>query len=170
VLIRGKYQGASFFELLEVDFPHLHPTANAREFVEAKGAPPTREDVDAVARGQLAREERARREASRMIVQDTDLLSTVVYSRHYFGDCPPWIVEALRGRTPDLYLLVDVDVPWVADGEQRDRGNRREEMHALFREALREVPSRFVEVRGLGPLRMAAAVAAIDAVLGDHRP
>ena len=35
MLIRGKYQGASFFELLEVDFPHLHPTANAREFVEA---------------------------------------------------------------------------------------------------------------------------------------
>ena len=35
MLIRGKYQGASFFELLEVDFPHLHPAANAREMIEA---------------------------------------------------------------------------------------------------------------------------------------
>ena len=34
MLIRGKYQGASFFELLEVDFPHLHPAA-ARERIEA---------------------------------------------------------------------------------------------------------------------------------------
>jgi proteasome beta subunit len=35
VLIRGKYQGASFFELLEVDFPQLHPAVNAREMIEA---------------------------------------------------------------------------------------------------------------------------------------
>ena len=35
MLIRGKYQGASFFELLEVDFPHLYPTANAREMVDS---------------------------------------------------------------------------------------------------------------------------------------
>jgi proteasome beta subunit len=35
VLIRGKYQGASFFELLEVDFPQLRPAANAREMIEA---------------------------------------------------------------------------------------------------------------------------------------
>jgi proteasome beta subunit len=35
VLIRGKYQGASFFELLEVDFPHLHPGANARERIDS---------------------------------------------------------------------------------------------------------------------------------------
>lgn len=34
MLIRGKYQGASFFELLEVDFPQLHPAANAREMIE----------------------------------------------------------------------------------------------------------------------------------------
>jgi proteasome beta subunit len=30
VLIRGKYQGASFFDLIEVDFPHLRPSAIAR--------------------------------------------------------------------------------------------------------------------------------------------
>ena len=35
MLIRGKYQGASFFELLEVDFPQLRPNVNLRDAVEA---------------------------------------------------------------------------------------------------------------------------------------
>ena len=35
MLIRGKYQGASFFELLEVDFPHLRPNVNLRDAVDA---------------------------------------------------------------------------------------------------------------------------------------
>ena len=35
MLIRGKYQGASFFELLEVDFPQLRPNLNLRDAVEA---------------------------------------------------------------------------------------------------------------------------------------
>ena len=35
MLIRGKYQGASFFELLEVDFPHLYPAANASKMIDS---------------------------------------------------------------------------------------------------------------------------------------
>ena len=36
------------------------------------------------------------------------------------------------GRRPDLYLLCEPDIPWVAD-EVRDRGHMRAEMHELFR-------------------------------------
>ena len=45
---------------------------------------------------------------------DTDLVSTVVYSRHYYGDCPAWIEAAAVRRLADLYLLHDIDVPWTA--------------------------------------------------------
>ena len=51
---------------------------------------------------------------------DQDLLSTVVYARHYYGDCPPWIERLAVERLGDLYLLCPPDVPWSAD-RRRDR-------------------------------------------------
>jgi len=139
----------------------------ARQFVLEKGAAPVYRDVEAIARGQIALEDCLAAEASHLLIQDTDLLSTVVYSRHYYGDCPGWVEDALRDRGADLYLLANDDVPWVADGDLRDRGDRREEMQALFRLALIERGLRFVEIRGSRDNRSRIAVGAIDELLTD---
>ena len=119
-----------------------------RRFVSDKGAAPEYPDVEAIAHGQIELEERMAEAATGLLVQDTDLLSTVVYSRHYYGNCPLWIDQSLRERAADLYLLCGIDVPWVADGDQRDRGDRREEMQELFRAGLRERELAFLEVGG----------------------
>jgi len=133
----------------------------ARRFVREKGAPPERADVETIARGQIALEDEMVGRDLDLVIQDTDLLSTVVYSRHYYGGCPQWIEDALRRRPPDLYLLAGIDVPWTPDGDQRDRGHMREEMQALFRQALVERGARFVEVSGSHERRMRTALRAI---------
>ena len=74
----------------------------SRQFVLEKGAAPVYRDVDSIARGQIALEDSLAAAASHLLIQDTDLLSTVVYSRHYYGDCPGWVEAALRGRGTDL--------------------------------------------------------------------
>lgn len=135
-------------------------------YVDEKGAPPSYEDVEPVARGQLALRAEKVTHASCLLFHDTDLLSTVVYSHHYYGECPRWIEEALDEGAVDLYLLADIDIPWLPDGNQRDRGARREEMHALFREALIARGTKFAEVRGLGRERLVAAVSQVDYFLG----
>ena len=137
----------------------------ARLFVLEKGAAPVYQDVEAIARGQIALEDSLAAEAPDLLIQDTDLLSTAVYSRHYYGDCPGWVEDALRDRVADLYLLAGIDVPWAPDGEQRDRGDRREEMQELFRTALLDRGIRFVEVGGAHEKRVKAAVESIDAIL-----
>jgi len=137
----------------------------SRQFVREKGRPPEYADVEAIARGQIGIEDDLASHGHDLVIQDTDLLSTVIYSRHYYGDCPRWIEDALAKRTPDLYLLAGIDVPWTADGSQRDRGHMREEMHALFRRELIERESRFIEVRGSHTTRMSVAQRAI----GQHR-
>jgi len=133
-----------------------------RQFVEAKGSAPEYADVEAIARGQIALEDRMTAKAAEVLIQDTDLLSTVVYSQHYYGDCPGWIEEELEKRAGDLYLLADIDVPWSPEGDQRDRGDRREEMHELFRSALGHRGFRFVEISGILPERLEKAIATID--------
>ncbi|MEE8523715.1 MAG: ATP-binding protein [Thermoanaerobaculia bacterium] len=134
----------------------------ARDFVVRKGASPETGDVDAIARGQIAREDELEAEAAGLLILDTDLLSTLVYSRHYYGARPSWIGETLDRRAGDLYLLVGIDVPWVADGDQRDRGDRREEMQELFRRGLTDRKLRFTEIHGEHEARVSQAVAAID--------
>lgn len=137
----------------------------ARHYVAEKGAPPVYEDVTPIARGQLAFQEQKEDSGSRLLVHDTDLLSTLVYSRHYYGKSPEWIERALRGGSPGLYLLLDIDIPWVPDGDQRDRGDRREKMHELFRAALVELRLSFTEISGLGRRRLDAAVSEIDRLM-----
>lgn len=97
-----------------------------------------------------------------LIVHDTDLVSTVVYARHYYGDCPDWIVDEARRRLADLYLLCLPDLPWVADGV-RDRPAAREQLLAEFRAALQDVGASVVEIGGVGEARAAALRAALTA-------
>lgn len=135
-----------------------------REYAARKNGPIGMEDHDAIGRGQIALEEHYIARARGLVVQDTDLLSTVVYCEHYWGHCPPWIVAAARERRPDLYLLCEIDLPWIEDGI-RDRGHMREEMQALFRAAVQRSGARFAGIEGDGDVRLARAIAEIERVL-----
>jgi nicotinamide riboside kinase len=124
-------------------------------------------DHGPIARGQMALEDQhidIARSRNGIVVQDTDLLSTVVYCDHYFGACPAWIAELARERRPDLYLLCGIDVPWIADGI-RDRGHMREEMHDLFRTAVRESGAPWTPVEGTWSSRWDIATKAVEDLL-----
>lgn len=141
-----------------------------RGYVAAHSGPLTPADIDPIARGQVASEEHSYRSAPRsVVILDTDLLTTEVYADHYFGSCPDWIREAVRERLGHLYLLMEPDVPWVPDPGQRDRGDRRDEMHALFDEALRRRGARVVRIAGSWTERFATAVAAVELVRKHSR-
>jgi NadR type nicotinamide-nucleotide adenylyltransferase len=135
-----------------------------RDFAKNKGAAVEFSDTDEIARGQIALEDERANSARRLLVQDTDLLSTAVYSAHYFGRCVDWIEESARARRPDLYLLLEIDVPWVRD-DVRDRETRREEMQQMFRNAVAESGAPFIVIKGDWGERMTLATEAIDKLL-----
>jgi NadR type nicotinamide-nucleotide adenylyltransferase len=136
----------------------------AREYLDRKGPPLTSADVEPIARGQMAAEDAGRRRGG-LLVLDTDLVSTLVYARYYYGSCPKWIENAARERRAHLYLLLHPDVPWVEDGAQRDRPHDREDLHQRFRALLEEISARVVEVRGPWASRTRTARQAIDQLL-----
>ena len=131
-----------------------------RGYAEAKGAPLDFTDHGPIARGQIAAEDAVLADAVAaqhpVIVLDTDLMSTVAYCHHYFGRCPAFLESLARERRADLYLLLDIDVPWVADGV-RDRGDRREAVQALFRETLKRLGAPVTLIRGSWDERLATA-------------
>ena len=140
-----------------------------RAFAERLGRPIDFSDHGAIARGQMALEDQSGADNTQLVVQDTDLLSTVVYCRHYFGTCPAWIEEAATTRRPDVYLLCESDIPWIADGV-RDRGGRRNEMQELFRVAVAASGARSLDLRGPHDQRFVRALTVIDQLLHGSQP
>lgn len=133
----------------------------AREYAASRGGVLTVADLEPIARGQLAAEEAALGARGGPIVFDTDLLSTSVYGRYYYGATVPWIEAAIDRYPPSRYLLCEVDLPWTADGI-RDLPGARGAVQAAFVEALerRHLPYRVVT--GRGPDRLRAALAALE--------
>ncbi len=138
----------------------------ARVYAESVGRPLTADDVEPIARAHLVARNATMSEAMRRrdtnFLLDTDLVSTIVYARHYYGECPRWIVDAARTGLGDLYLLCDIDVPWTGDAI-RDRPLARQELHDSFRHTLADLGVPVVLIRGLGDTRMQSALDALGA-------
>jgi NadR type nicotinamide-nucleotide adenylyltransferase len=145
-------------------FDALWVPEQARVYAERVDQALTAEDVAPMASEQIAAEDAAMIDAGRRNVRwmflDTDLLSTVVYARHYYGSCPAWIEAEARARLGELYLVTDIDVPWATDSV-RDRPESRDLLHLEFQSVLTEFGARKCLVRGLGESRLAAAVRCI---------
>jgi HTH-type transcriptional repressor of NAD biosynthesis genes len=135
-----------------------------RDFAARKGTPIEFSDHGAIARGQIELEDHYASRGGRLLVQDTDLVSTVIYCEHYFGRVPKWIEDEARTRRPRLYLVMDIDHPWVAD-QVRDRGHVREAMHELFIAGLDRLDAEYRIIRGSPDERFARAIAEIDSIL-----
>ena len=138
----------------------------ARLYAERTPRALTDADVSPIAREHIALADAAAARAGSagtdLIVLDTDLVSTLVYSRHYYGDAPAWIEPEARARLADLYLLCDVDIPWVADGI-RDQPDNRGGMFERFRAELERLGACIVVIRGAGDERCVIADGAVGA-------
>lgn len=123
----------------------------------------TRQDFVDVATTQNAMEDGAALVGSPVLVADTDAFATAVWEERYLGNASPE-VEALA-RRPALYLLTTEDgIPFDDDG-LRDGEKIRSWMTGRLRERLAEVGVPTIELGGPHGDRLAAAVAAVDALL-----
>ena len=108
-------------------------------------------------------------EANRLLICDTDLLETKVYSEMYYeGRVDPLLRKYAVLNTYDLYLLTDIDVPWEPD-DLRDRPHQREQMFRAFEQALIDHQRAYVQLSGGNEERMEKAIAHIDRLLKTDR-
>ena len=135
----------------------------ARLYLDRQSMALTTQDIEPIACEQIAQEDSAVGRASDLTIHDTDLLSTVIYARHYYQHCPDWIVDTAHSRARGLYLLCDIDLPWVSDGLLRDRGmgEQRAQLHSLFVAMLNQTCQHWMYIRGIGPARQQYAIAAV---------
>ena len=108
----------------------------------------------------------ARQQRCNWVLCDTAPLLTAIYSDCAFGDASLYPqAHGLHARYA-LTLLLEPDLPWVADGLQRDGAVVRAAVHARIERALSEWAWPHVRSGGTGDARLQAA---LDAVLSATR-
>lgn len=135
-----------------------------REWCERAGRTPLAHEQAAILREQHARVEAAAR-THELVVSDTTALTTAVYSRLIFGDRSLDDEALALHRRFALTLLTALDLPWVADGHQRDGEHVREPVDALLRQVLLAHRLPFAVVGGSGAVRLVQAERAVAPLL-----
>ncbi len=130
---------------------------------QADGTPWDEDDFVTIARRQQAAEDAAARCSGPLLICDTDALATSIWHERYLGARSAAVEAIAASRSYDLYLLTSDDIPFVQDGT-RDGEHLRGWMTGRFRAALATRSEPVVEVTGSRQERLAAAVAAIDAL------
>lgn len=115
----------------------------------------------AIARAQNALEDALARKANRVLICDTDALTTHVWHRRYIGEWSAEVQEITASRQPDVYLLTTPDFPFVQDGT-REGEEIRLEMHDWFVELLGRMHRPYVELSGSREVRLREALRIIE--------
>ena len=126
-------------------------------------------DLIPIAMGQIALENLLVKKANKVLICDTDLLETKVYSQEYYGGfVDPRLDVAAKENDYDLYLLTYIDTPWEAD-DLRDRPHMREEMFRAFEQSLIDHDKNYILVKGDKKTRLMTAVEAIDKIIASRQ-
>lgn len=136
-----------------------------RDYCEAHGTDLGMGDLLEIARVQTALTAAARARAAQWVVTDTDALMTAVWADMMLGMRDPWFDTF--DETADLYLLLDIDLPFHDDGLRLYGGSEeRARFFALCRAELERRGVPWALVSGRGEARLENALAAIQATLG----
>ena len=122
-------------------------------------------DLIPIARGQIKLENELASKANKVLICDTDLLETKVYSEaYYIGSCDPILEKYAIENSYDLYLLTYIDIPWEAD-DLRDKPKQREEMFNAFESELKKHNKPYVILKGNKETRLKEAINLIDKLI-----
>ncbi len=122
-------------------------------------------DILPIAVGQMKIENESALKTDTVLICDTDLLETMVYSEEYYeGSCDPLVKKYAVENTYDLYFLTYIDTPWEAD-DLRDKPNEREEMFQAFQQTLIDYKRPYVLLKGNKKERLQEAVKHINLLL-----
>jgi len=131
-----------------------------RQWCDQQGRTPLAQEQRAIAQAQADLAEQA--EGGDFLIADTSPLMTAIYSDVLFQDPSLYPFALSHQRIYQHTLVTGLDLPWQADGIQRDGPAMRERVDARLRDVLQREGLAFCMVYGNGPERMASALAVLE--------
>lgn len=159
----------------------------AREYLFKNGMNYSYDDLLTIAKGQLALENKYAEEvrkserqedrknvssglpdysSSGLLFIDTDMYVMKVWCEFVYGNCHRFILEQIVERKYDLYLLCNIDLPWVKD-ELREYPDleSRKRLYSIYEDIMINQSVPWLEISGNHEKRLQKAIAAIDTLL-----
>ena len=154
----------------------------AREYLLKHGMNYSYDDLLTIAKGQLKLEEKTIQLAignqqsatshspltthhSPLFI-DTDMYVMKVWCEFVFGKCHDFILEQVKKRKYDLYLLCNIDLPWVKD-ELREYPDleTREKLYGIYKDIMVRQTIPWADISGNYEERLQKAIVAVDSLL-----
>lgn len=133
----------------------------AREYCEKLTTPPTWQDEINMFYGQLTLEKELSPQANNLLICDTTFITVKIWSDYTFGKSPQEVIDKLPVHPYDLYLLLNIDLPWEED-PLRDFPHKRDHFMDVWHTELAALNANYTLISGTGPGRYQSATAAID--------
>lgn len=131
-----------------------------RNFCDSHGRTPRQDEQAGIAQSQTDAIRQAA-QSNDWVIADTTALMTAVYSEIVFDDATLYAPALAAHSLVDLTLVTALDLPWVADGLQRDGPHVRAPVDGLIRQQLLAAKLPFTVVHGQGTARLENALAAL---------
>ena len=146
-------------QMLASEFHTIWCPEFAREYLLKHGTDYTYNQLLEIAKGQLALEdeyanrvtelEKADPKSSPLLFIDTDMYVMKVWCEFVFNNCHDFILEQIASRKYDLYLLCNIDLPWVKD-ELREYPDlsTREKLYHIYKDLMINSGVNWVDISG----------------------
>lgn len=132
-------------------------------YTEAFGSEVNENDIQKIVQGHLASVAAGKRQANKILIEDTDPVMSGVWSDMLVGKRDAWFDTF--GDYGDLYLLTDIDIPWVDDGTRYFKNDEdRKRFFDICENELIRRGINYVKVSGSHEERLATAISRIDEI------
>lgn len=150
----------------------------ARAYLLKHGNKYNYDDLLTIAEGQIALEEEYINQMNKsqphsppttrhsLLFIDTDMYVMKVWCEFVFGKCHSYILNQIKKRKYDLYLLCNTDLPWVKD-ELREYPDleTRQRLYHIYKDSMIHQQVPWVEISGNNEDRLLKAIATVDLLL-----
>ncbi len=136
----------------------------ARDYIDRLHRPYGQSDLIDIAKGQISMEKKAFSRANRLLICDTELTVIKIWSQSKYGNVDPFILEKHHEQTYDVYLLMDIDLPWEYD-PQRENPEKRKYFFDWFEKELKASKIHYEVINGDHEQRFVNACTIIDRLL-----
>ena len=181
VIIGPESTGKSMLcQKLAAHFNTIWVKEYAREYLLKNGTNYTFENLLDISKGQIAGEELAVARCSlaetstnkqrttnneQLLFIDTNMYVMKVWCEFVFEKCHHWILNRIVERKYDLYLLCNIDLPWVKD-ELREYPDliSRQKLYHHYKDIMINQNVPWVDISGSYEERLEKAIAAVQGV------
>lgn len=147
----------------------------AREYLITNGTNYEFEDLLTIAKGQLAIEDEYTAKLEQQsepllengghipLFIDTDMYVMKVWCEFVFNKCHQFVLDEITKRQYDLYLLCNIDLPWVKD-ELREYPDlhTRKKLYYIYKDIMINQSVPWVDISGNYDERLQKAITAVD--------